>query len=215
MKLFSVGKVPMYCEGITHRIERRKSGDAKVVDLQLRIEPFTAQLAAALDQTEYAFVRRLLFTMNDASPVIDLKVVELRTPADRQKLLCFPATDTVKASIALDQVKVTKIRARKQKAGAAWVVYLHVSFGPLGKSELEYVNAYYTEQRFITFEEAEPSLEFEEESTDDEDEPETRSSRPQPMFDDPRDAPGAQAAAAGATEPARHVPRRHPTKKPH
>jgi hypothetical protein len=36
MKLFTVPKVPMYCEGITHRIEKRKSGETKIVELALR-----------------------------------------------------------------------------------------------------------------------------------------------------------------------------------
>lgn len=157
MRLFTVAKVPMYCEGITHRIERRKSGDTKVVDLALRIEPFTTQLASALDPS-YGFVRRMLFSMNNAEPVTELKAVEFKVPGERQQLTCFAAPDVSVASIALSQVKITKIRARKPKEGTAWVVYVYASFGPLGKDELEYINRFYTTQAFITFEQADPTL---------------------------------------------------------
>lgn len=160
MKFFSVGKVPCYCETIAHRIERRKSGDVKVVDLTLRIDPFNAQLAAALDVDEFGFVKRMLFKQSDASPVRDVRSVEFKAPGDRQNLTCFASPDTAKASIVLEQVKLSQLRAKGQKVGDRWVLLMRASFGPLSKSELEYVNAFYSEQRFLTFDEAEPSLDF-------------------------------------------------------
>lgn len=161
MRLFSVGKVPVYCEGIAHRLEKRRGEDVKVVDLTLKIEPFTTDLASALDQDEYGFVKRMLFKITDGTPMGDLKSVEFIPPGDRQKVTCYATPDTEVPSIAFDQCKVTKIRARSQKDASGWVLYLYLSFGPLSRTELEYVNAYYTEQRFLTFDEAEPSLAFE------------------------------------------------------
>lgn len=216
MRLFETAKTPVYCEGIAHRIERRKSGDVKVVDLTLKLDPFTAQLASALDQAEYGFVKRLLFKLTDGSPVRDLRSVDFRPPHDRQQLHCFASPDTKKASICLDQVKVTKLRARSQKDGDGWVLYLYVSFGPLGKTELEYVNAFYTEQRFVTFEPAEPSLDFEDPGDDDDEDEdrEARTERPAPMFDSEPD--GEPIAAAADPEPARQLPPRHAGgRKPH
>lgn len=187
MRLFSVAKVPCYCEAITHRIERRKSGDAKVVDLSLKIDPFTAQLASALDQAEHGGVKRKLFKQNNGEPDRDLRAAEFRPPGDRQKLICFASPDTSQASIALDHVKITKMRARGQKDGDRWVFVLVASAGPLGKTELEYVSAFHAEMRFITFEEAEPSLEFEqlEDTEDDADltDADEKARRPAPMFD--------------------------------
>lgn len=205
MRLFSVSKIPVYCESISHRIERRKSGDVKVVDLALKIEPFTPQLASALDLDEYAFIKRELFRGNDASVNIDLKNAEFRTPTDRQLLTCYATPDSPKASIALDQVKVTKIRVRGQKDGSGWVLYVHVSFGPLGKTELEYVNAFYSEQRFISWDQAEPSLEFETDGAGDEDEPSDADEKArEPMFDtdaDGRPLEADEVTAAPARRP--------------
>lgn len=210
MDLFTVAKIPMYCEGITHRMEKRRGGhEVKVVDLALKLEPLSAQLATALNQDEYGFVKRTLFKMASGDPVIDLRAVEFRPPSDRQKLMCFASPDTEVASIAFDQVKVTKIRARSSKDATGWTLYVHVSFGPVDKIELAYVNDFYTGQRFITWEEAEPSLDFtDDEGDEDEHEPGDvidGRSRPAPMFDD--DAPAADAsadedAAREAEEPA-------------
>ncbi len=222
MRLFTVPKVPMYCEGITHRIERRKSGDTKVVDLALRIEPFTTQLASALDPS-YGFVRRMLFSMNSAEPVNELKAVEFRVPGERQNLLCFAAPDITKATIALTQVKVTKIRARKPKEGTGWIVYVYASFGPLSKEELEYVNAFYTTQAFVTFEQADPSLfedgEIDDAADDDEDGRGLSASPALPMEgtcthgvrvgETCEDCPDQLAVT---TEPARVLPHRNPKK---
>lgn len=221
MRLFTVPKVPMYCEGIVHRIERRKSGDVKVVDLALRIEPFTTQLASALDPS-YGFVRRMLFSMNNAEPVNELKSVEFKVPGERQTLTCFAAPDIARATIALSQVKVTKIRARKPKEGTAWTVYVYVSFGPLGKEELEYVNAFYTTQAFITFEQADPSL-FEDgvDDTDADDDEEDDAASPSLPIAEGTCTHGARVGEtceecpdqlAVATEAARILPHRNPKK---
>lgn len=175
MNLFSVGKIPVYCEGITHRLETRKSGETKVVDLTLKIHPFNAQLASALDQDEYGFVKRTLFRMASGDPVVDLRAVEFRPPGDRQRLTCFAAPDTDQASICLDQVKVTKLRARASKDANGWTLYIGVSFGPLSKDELSWINQFYTGQSFISWEEAEPSLDFDADGDDDDDDRPSRS----------------------------------------
>jgi hypothetical protein len=202
MRLFSVAKIPMYCESISHRIEQRKSGAAKVVDLALKIEPFTPQLAAALDMDEYAWIKRELFRGADASVNVDLKSATFRTPTERQLLTCYATPDSPKASIAIDQVKVTKLRVRGQKDGSGWVLYVHVSFGPLGKTELEYVNAFYAEQRFVSWDQAEPSLEFESDGADDEMTDADEEAR-EPMFDTETDGKVIEESV----EPARQIRR--------
>jgi hypothetical protein len=201
MDLFTVGKIPMYCEGITHRLETRKHGEVKVIDLSLKIAPFNAQLAAALDPDEYGFVKRVLFKMNDGEPVVDLRAVEFRPPSDRQRVICYIAPDTDEGSICLDQVKVTKMRARSSKDANGWTLYVQISFGPVSPSELAFANEFYTGQRWLSWEAAEPSLAF----GDDDDTDETQSSRPAPMFDDndPNSMPVEGAEA-------RTVPKRRP-----
>jgi hypothetical protein len=182
MKLFTVPKVPCCCDAVTHRLERRKDHEVKVVDLTLRVQPFTAQLAAALDPKEYAFVKRYLFKQSDGSAIVDLKAAEFRLPNGRQKLSVFPASDIATPSIVFDQVKVMKLRVRTQKNVDGWALVVKVSFGPASKQELEAVSGWYTEQRAVTFDEAEPSLEFDADEEEAEETPRRRP-RAEPMFD--------------------------------
>lgn len=181
MDLFTVGKIPVYCDGITHRLETRKSGETKVVDLTLKIQPFTGQLAAALDPAEYGFVKRVLFKMDSGDPTVDLRAAEFTPPGDRQRLTCYATSDSTEPSIVIDHAKVTKLRARRGKEVHGWTLYVGVSFGPLSKDELAWANQFYTSQSFITFEEAEPSLDF---TDDDDDDAPARSSRPAAMWDE-------------------------------
>jgi hypothetical protein len=186
---------------VGHRLETRKDGnEVKVIDLTLRVQPFTAQLASALDPDYYGFVKRHLFALGDGSPITDLKAAEFRSTSDRQLLTVFASPDTSKASIAFDQVKIGKVRARTEKGIDGWTLVIKASFGPVGRAELESVNAWYTEQRFVTFEEAEPSLEFAEEGKgddDDDDDEDQPAAREAPMFDD-----AGRAADASAPAPA-------------
>jgi len=164
MELFTVGKIGCYLDAITHRLDKRKGvgDDVKIIDLKLRIQPFTAQMAAALDPSLYAFVRRMLFRQGDGAPLTDYKAIEFKPPSDRdrQLLTVFASPDTTQASIAFHECKVGKLIARGQKNVDGWALIVRVNFGPVDKAELEYVNDWYTEQRFVTFKPAHPSLDF-------------------------------------------------------
>jgi hypothetical protein len=190
MKLFTTAKIGMHCDGIGHKLETRKDHEVKIVTLTLRVQPFTAQLAAALDPDWYGFAKRVLFKQANGEPFEDLKAIEFKAPPDRQQLIVFASVDTVRASIAFDQAKVTKVRARTEKGVDGFALVIGVSFGPVGKRELEYVNHWYTEQRFVTFEAAEPSLEFQGEQDDDEDDDdETEDAQPTAPLDVPKAPP--------------------------
>lgn len=190
MNLFDVPKIPVYCDGITHRLETRKSGETKVVDLTLKVQPFNGQLASALDQSEYGFVKRVLFKMDSGDPTVDLRAAEFTPPGDRQRLTCFATTDSDEPSIVIDQVRVTKLRARRGKESNGWTLYIGVSFGPLDRNELEYVNRFYTNQAWITWEEAEQSLDFDSDDDEPEEDDAATPLRPAPMWDD-NDTPSA------------------------
>lgn len=214
MRMFSAEKTPVYCEGIAHRLEKRRGEDVKVVDLTLKVAPFTRELASSLDQDEYGFIKRTLFSAHSGEPTGDIKAVEFNAPSDRQRVVCFASPDTEVPSIAFDQVRVMKFRARTQKDISGWSVYLHVTFGPVGRAELEYVNAWYTEQRFLTFEAAEPSLDFDaEDEGSDADEKARQEARPLPEWDD--DPKGDSPATVDAKREvgSRHKLHSHQDKK--
>lgn len=204
-RLFETGKIGSYLDSITHKLETRKDHDVKITELTLRVQPFDAKLASAMS----AEVRSELFKLNHPDPKPILKRVDFALGVPRQQLQVFAAPDTSKASIVIDQVKVSGIYARTSKDSQGYTLVLKASFGPCSKEELEYVNDWFLGQRFVTFLEAEPSLDLDAGDPDEDDET-PAATRPAPMFETEADGRPLEAAATGeAQEPARQLPRRH------
>lgn len=210
MKLFDVNKVGVFCDAIKHHNEPRKSGDTKVITLTCRVDPFDSKLAVALSED----VRRTLFKLNHPDPQPHIRRADFTLGVERQQLLVFASSDTPMESIAFDHVKISRLYVRTKKDANGFVLVFDATFGPVGDRELAYVEAWRGTQRSITFEAAEPNLDFEEDGEQDDEDDEPSTKRQTPMFDT---TAAGQPLEAGASEPepARHLPRRNPTKKPH
>jgi len=212
MRLFETGKVGLFLDDFGPSTEKRTSGEAEVIVLTLRVQPFTSQLAASMDQK----VRAALFMLNgNAEPKKEINSAVFNLPFSRQVMTCFASSDTVKPSIVFDQVKVKGVMARTEKGVDGYACVLKVAFGPAGKNDLEYINGWYKTQRAVTFEEAEPDLDYEEPQPE-------RKAKPEaslPGIDDDQDTEGDEAegdeaeqseapelvgAAAGKPERAQH-----------
>jgi hypothetical protein len=178
MKLFEVGKVGMFLDQVTHGTETRSGDEVKIVTLTLRVQPFDATLATAVQQA----VRRSLFKLNHPDPHTHIKRVDFTLGVPRQQFTVFAAPDTTKPSILFDQVKIASTYARTQKDAAGYAFVMKVSFGPVDKIELEYLQDWLLGQRFVSCEAAEPGL-FPDDADDFEPDDDTPS-RPAPMFDD-------------------------------
>ena len=99
MRLFDVDKVGCYLDAIGHRVEKTKDGkEIKMVDLTLRVQPFTSELAVAFDPD----VRALLFNMGDALPRQKLKAIHFALTVPKQGGLMF--TESLVAEAAVDHL---------------------------------------------------------------------------------------------------------------
>jgi len=157
MRFFDDDAIGCYLDAIDHRVEKTKDGkEIKMVDLTLRVQPFTVELAAALDED----VRALLFTMGDALPKKKLKAIHFELPVPRQALtIQITPEDTIGALHVLD-VEITGPRARLEKGVDGFGFVFYASFGPVGRDELAYLVNWHTQQRFVTFTPHEPVLNF-------------------------------------------------------
>lgn len=180
MKLFEVAKVGMFLDKFDHGVEERRGDEVKIVTLTLRVQPFGADLARAIENG----VRATLFKLSVPEPQPHLKRVEFRLGVPRQKFTVFAAPDTSKPSIFFDQVKIGQMYARTEKDVNGYAFVVKVTFGPVGKLELEYLQDWLLNQRFITCEQAEPGL-FPDDDVDHEDDESTDAT---PMF--PNDGGG-------------------------
>jgi hypothetical protein len=202
-KFFEVAKVGCYCEAITHSTEKRKDGETKVIQLSLRVDPFDAKLATAVDTT----VRATLFKLGNAEPHDHLRRVSFALGTGRQLLTIFATPDSGRPSIALDQVRIGDVYARTSKDARGYMLVFKAIFGPPDATELEYCERWRNGMAFVTFEAAEPSELFELEGEEEGDDGEPEQPRlPAPEFESDEDGrPLEDQAAAADREPARRA----------
>lgn len=203
-RLFSVGKVGAYLDSYSPGVEKRRGEDVSTITLHLRIQPFDAKLASALDAGvgEDSNIRATVFSLSSGDPKPAFTRHDFKLGLARQNLVIFASPDTTESRMGLLQAKISGTYVRTQQDMNALAFAFKVAFGPVGRDELEFVHAWHRCQKFITFEEAEPLLGMEddgdEDSTDaDEKAREVVNGRPTPMWNDP-----AEDEEAGAAEPA-------------
>lgn len=207
--MFDAGKIGVFLDSITHSTENRRGTETKIVVLGLRVDPFDRVLALALDSR----ARDTLFALSSDKAREHVKAATFALGVLRQNLHLFTTPDTTDATRALLQVQITGITAKVHKDRSDYVLTFKASFGPADKHELEYIEAWRGNQRFVMFERAAPSLDFEAES-DGDDADEAPPTRPDPMWDDgdPPPAIAADAASDAETEAAM-APQRRGTRK--
>lgn len=156
MRFFDDDKVGCYLDHIDHRVERTKDGkEIKMVDLTLRVQPFTPELAVALDPD----VRAFLFSMTDATPKPKLKAAHFNLTVVRQQLLIALLPELAE-QIVLCDCEVTDVRARTEKGVDGFALVFYAAYGPAGPRDLEYMCDWLTQQRFVTFQPQQPALDF-------------------------------------------------------
>lgn len=186
MKLFEIAKVGCYCEGVAHSLEKRRGEDVKVLTLTMKVAPFSATHAASMPDG----VKPTLFKLNSGDPKETLRRVEFALGVERQQLHVFASPDTSKATFMLDQVRIHGTYARVVKDRNGFDFLFKATFGPVGRDELEWIQAWLLTQKFVTFEPAEPSMDFEEDGEDgteaDQKSREVVDGRvPKPLWDEP------------------------------
>lgn len=202
-RLFSVPKIGLFLDSITHATEKRREEEVKIVTLTLRAQPFGADLARAVDDGVGgdSGLRSTLFKLNHPDPKPHLKRVDFSVGCPRQQLHVFAAPDTTTPSLMLDQVKIFGTYARTEKDLNGYGFVFKASFGPPGRKELEFITDWHLSQRFVTFQEAEPGLDFGETDEDDDEttDADEKAERPAPMWND--DEPAAAASEKSAKSP--------------
>lgn len=216
-RLFSVPKIPLFLDDYKPGTEKRRGDDVPIVTLTLRVQPFDATLATAIDDGlgGDSGVKAALFRLTDAQPKPHLDRVNLSLGCPRQNLEIFASSDTETPRLSLLQCKISGTYARRQKDIDGYAFVFRASVGPVGREELEFVHRWFLSQRAVSFEASEPSMEFDEEDDDEEvvvGPAVDGRSRPVPMWDDdtePFNAPVAHEAA----EDAPPVPKKRGRKK--
>jgi len=159
MRLLTDEHVGVYLDAIGHRVETGKESDTRWIDLTLRIQPLTPALAGQIA----ADVRALLFGMLDAEPRSTVKALEfaLAVPAQTLRVRLIPDLALAEMAVgeyAFPDCEIGRLRARTHKDVDGYALTFRASFANPSARDLEYVNAWLTEQRFVTFLAAQPDL---------------------------------------------------------
>lgn len=206
MKLFDTGKTGFFLDSITHKTEKRRDGETKVIALGFRVVPFDHKLAASIDQS----VRASLFTLNDPSRAQNhVAALDFTLPFERQDVTIYASPDTEAGSLLLQQVKVSNLRAQLEKGSNAFVLKGKLTFGPASQQELAFVESWRGTQRFLTFEESQPDLAYEEVGSSDEDEDDDSQPALDMEDDDGEEEEESVGATASKPERAQHKPISH------
>lgn len=201
-RLFSVPKVGLFLDSYRPAIEKRRGEETKVLQLTLRVQPFDAKLATAIDDGvgEDSNVRATLFKLGHPDPKPHLDRVDFALGCPRQNLTIYASPDTQDARIQLQQVKIAGTYARTEKGINDYGFVFKATFGPVGRDEQEYIHEWYLSQRFVSFEEAEPLMEFEDDGDADLVEADEKArevidgrSRPAPMWEDGDEQPAPKS----------------------
>lgn len=219
-RLFSIPKVGLFLDTYQPGSEKRRGEDVKVITATFRLQPFDAKLATAVDDglNDNSGVRAALFKLSSAEMKPHIERLNFGLSCPRQNMVIYASPDTDETRIALLQVKISGVYARTQKDMDGFAFVFKGTVGPLGKAELEYLHAWHQTRRFVTFEEAEPGLDFED---DDEGADENIGApappRPTPMWDnadeDEEKSEGEKVAAEKTFEATREQGHRYPKKK--
>lgn len=156
MRFFDRDDVGCYLDHIGVRTETVEGKEIKYVDLTLRVQPFTVELSAAVDPD----VRAALFNLGDATPKKKLKTVAFNLTVPRQSLAIRLTPEQTIGGLFIPDVEITDPRARTEKGVDGFGFVFYASFGPVGRDELEYLVAWHTHQRFITFAPQDPVFDF-------------------------------------------------------
>lgn len=173
-RLFNIGKVGLFVDAVALGKEKRKNGEeSTVLKVTLRCEPFTRELAAAIDEGLGGDHNVLgsVFKLHSPEPKPHIERVALSLDCPRQRLDLYASPDTDSSRLCFDQVKIGGFYVRTQKDSAAIAAVFTASFGPFGRDEMEACAQYFRAQAFITFSEAEPSLAFGDDEDADDDQP--------------------------------------------
>lgn len=157
MRLFDTDRIGCYLDAIGHRVEKTKDGkEIKMVDLTLRVQPFSPELAGSLDPD----VRALLFNLGDAIPRQKLKAIHFALTVPRQSL-AVQLVPEVEGRMMFADCDVSDFRARTEKGVDGYGLVFYVAYGPASPADLEYICDWHTQQRFVTFHPQSPALNFE------------------------------------------------------
>ena len=146
--MFDTADVAMRFEKIEPRRMEKDDLEIGLLEIELTVNPFTAELAKELDD----YVRRILFTSTDAEVTRKLRSASFDLTIQPQRVEVRMAPDQAEESFELQEVKILSVIARRGKKSSAWRLHVKLRCAPSSEHQLAQVIDCYTKMRYLTFE---------------------------------------------------------------
>lgn len=143
---------PFYIKGIVPKTETVDGETRKRVELELLCQPFSSEMAKALE------IAGNLFTKGSGDPIDDLVKCELKIAVPLQKMSIAMAPDTEGALIIENVRFADTVKVRVDKESPVLAATFYVDFAYPTPEDLLSLFSAYLEQRFFTFETQQGSL---------------------------------------------------------
>ena len=153
-KLFEAEKVGIFLDGIGHRKVKLKDGDAPMLDLDVRIEPLTPELATEIDPE----IKRALFELTSGEPRPLVSRVAFKLQIPQQNVHIYATPDTDRARLVFDRCDVSRVVARRVKDIDCFGLTFRLSFSHPSKDQHAYLAEHLYQQFFATTEQTDPDL---------------------------------------------------------
>lgn len=152
--MFSRPNVAVRVSNVAHNQMEQDDTEIPLTILTCEVAPLTPELAGDL----HDFVRRTLYTSTDVevNSLLRSAAFDLSIPA--QAVAFRMAPDQTKASFQLEEAKIDGIKAKRSKKSTAWTLEFKLTCSPASAKQLESLVESYLKVKYLTFENAVPSL---------------------------------------------------------
>lgn len=152
--MFDSNDVAMRFEKIEPRRMEKDDLEIGLLEIELTVNPFTADLAKELDD----YVRRTLFTATDAEVTRKLKSASFDLTIQPCRVEVRMAPDQEDESFSIPEAKILSVIARRGKKSSAWRLHVKMQCAPATEHQLAQIIDCYTKMRYLSFEATQPDL---------------------------------------------------------
>lgn len=152
--MFSTPEIPIRIADISHRQMEQDDGEVALVEWTCEIAPFTAAMAGDL----HDFVKRTLYTSRDVEVNALLRGASFDIGIRPQSIRVRMAPDQTDESFTIEEAKIEGIKAKRSKKSTAWTLEFKVVCAHASEHHLAQLIDCYLKTRYVTFEDAVPTL---------------------------------------------------------
>lgn len=152
--MFTRSNIAVRVANVAHNQMEQDESEVQLTILTCEIAPLTPELAGDL----HDFVKRTLYTAAGVEVNALLGTAAFTLAIPPQAVAVRMAPDQTKASFVIQEAKIDAIKAKRSKKSTAWTLEFRLTCSPASDKQLAQLVEAYLKTKYLTFEDAVPSL---------------------------------------------------------